>query len=79
MSYTDRQIVKSYSGLLEGLNSSSKRELIETLTRSLETEDSKKDAIFFSSFGAFASGKSPEEISLEIKKNRSFTKKDLQF
>ncbi|MCE7072489.1 MULTISPECIES: hypothetical protein [Dyadobacter] len=79
MSYTDRHIVKTYSGLFEGLSSSGKRELIESLTKSLDTESNEKDEKFFKSFGAFSAEKSPEEIAAEIKASRKFRKKDLGF
>lgn len=79
MNYTDRQIVKSYSGLFEGLSSLSKMELIEQLSKSLKIEKKSKDDDFYGSFGAFASDKSPEEIIKDIKENRKFKKKEFKF
>ena len=78
MSYTDRHIVKTYSGLLEGLSSLSKIELIERLSKSLKTEKTTKDNKFYESFGAFASEKSAEEIIADIKSSRKFRNKEIK-
>ncbi|HOZ78934.1 MAG TPA: hypothetical protein PLY34_13150 [Ferruginibacter sp.] len=79
MSYTDRHIVETYSDLFEGLSSLSKIELIESLTKSLKTENTKKDSKFYKSFGAFASEKSAEEIITDIKSSRKFRNKEIKF
>lgn len=78
MSYTERHIVESYSGLLEGLSPTSKVELIQNLSKSLIKEKTSIDKKFFSSFGAFSSEKSAEEIILDIKSSRVFNKKDIK-
>ena len=79
MSYTNRHIVETYSGLFEGLSSLSKIELIESLSKSLKTDKSTKDSNFYKSFGAFSSEKSAEEIILEIKSSRKFRNKEIKF
>ena len=79
MGYTNRHIVETYSGLFEGLSSINKIELIESLSKSLKTETSKKETKFYKSFGAFGSDKSPEKIVSEIKANRKFRKKEISF
>ena len=79
MSYTNKHIVDTYSGLFEGLSSLNKIELIESLSKSLKTEPSKKENNFFKSFGAFASDKSPETIYKEIKASRKFRNKEISF
>jgi hypothetical protein len=79
MSLSERHIVETYSGLFEGLSSSSKIELIEELARSLKTEESVREARFFRSFGAFDAEKSAEEIVADIKSSRTFRNKDLEF
>ncbi len=66
MTFIDKHIVETYSELFEGLNSISKKELIESLTRSVRNEKAKKEKAFFGSFGAFASGKSAEDIVADI-------------
>ena len=66
MTYIDRNIVKTYSGMFEGLSSVSKIELIESLKKSLKNEKKMQDNSFYKSFGAFASEKSAEEIITEI-------------
>ena len=78
MTYTDKHIVETYSVLFEGLSPDSKLELIESLSKSLKAEKKSKDANFFKSFGAFASRKSAEEISREIKSSRKFRHKEIK-
>ena len=79
MTYTDKHIVEMYSGLFEGLSSISKIELIESLSKSLKADKKTKESNFYKSFGAFASTKSAEEIISDIKLNRKFRKKEIQF
>lgn len=79
MSYTDKHIVDTYSGLFEGLSDLNKIELIESLSKSLKSEKALKDVRFYKSFGAFSSGKSAEEIIADIKSNRKFRKKEIKF
>jgi hypothetical protein len=79
MTYTDRHIVETYSGLFEGLSSISKIELIESLSKSLKADNKRRESNFFKSFGAFASTKSAEEIIYDIKLNRKFRKKEIKF
>lgn len=79
MTYTDRYIVETYSGLFEGLSPSSKIELIESLSKSLKTEKTKTDIRFYKSFGAFSSEKSAEEIITDIKSSRKFRNRELKF
>ncbi|MDY3364449.1 hypothetical protein PG623_10660 [Riemerella anatipestifer] len=79
MTYAERHIVETYSGIFERLSSVSKLELIERLAKSIRKESKSKDKEFFKSFGAFASNKSAEDIAREIKESRKFRKKDLKF
>jgi uncharacterized protein YjfI (DUF2170 family) len=79
MSYTDKHIVETYSGLFEGLSSSNKMELIESLSKSLKKKKAVKDNSFYKAFGAFSSKKSAEEIIAEIKASRKFRKKEIKF
>ncbi len=79
MTFTDKHIVETYSELFEGLSSTSKMELIESLSKSLKTEKKTKENRFYKSFGAFASNKSAEEIINDIKSNRKFRKKEIKF
>ncbi len=79
MTFTDKHIIETFSGLFEGLSSSSKIELIETLSKSLKKEKTSKENIFFKSFGAFASEKPAEEIMADIKSSRKFRKKEIKF
>jgi hypothetical protein len=79
MNYTDKHIIESYSLLFEGLSSLSKIELIESLTKSLKREQTSKSDTFFKSFGAFSSEKLAEEIISDIKSNRKFRNKEINF
>ncbi len=54
MSYTEKHIVDTYSGLFEGLSPISKIKLIESLAKSLKTEKKISEKNFYKSFGAFA-------------------------
>ncbi|WP_125719795.1 hypothetical protein [Flavobacterium ustbae] len=78
MTVTDKHILESYSNLFEGLSFSNKIELIERLTKSIKTNKAKENN-FYKSFGAFASEKSADDIVSEIKANRSFKNKKIDF
>jgi hypothetical protein len=79
MSYTDKKIVETYSGLFDGLSADNKIDLIESLSKSLRRDRKDKEKAFFSSVGAFASDKSAEKIIKEIRASRKFRTKDLAF
>lgn len=81
MTYAEKNILKAYTGLLEGLSNEVKAQLITHLSESLSLKTSRKnkEKAFFSSFGAFESEKSAEEQVIEIKSTRAFRNKDLQF
>jgi len=78
MSYTDRHIVETYSGLFEGLSSLNKIELIESLSKSLKIEMISKENSFYKSFGAFSSEESAEEIIIDIKSSRKFRNEEIK-
>jgi hypothetical protein len=78
MKHSDQNVVEAFAELFEGLSSTSKLELIESLSKSIRAESSKKEEDFYNSFGAFASEKSAEEIINEIKESRNFRNKDLE-
>ncbi len=79
MSLSDKHIVDTYATLLEGLSTSNKIELIESLSKSLKQSKKSKEDKFFKSFGAFASKKSPRAIMADIKASRKFKSKRLKF
>ncbi len=66
-----KKIIESYTSLIESLSSEGKLELLENLARSIRLENKSREEDFFSSFGAFASEKSAEDISTEIKASRN--------
>ncbi len=70
MTITEQYIVDTYSSMFSGLNLMSKIELLEKLAHSLKQEQEYKNEEFFSSFGAFGSSKSAEDIINDIKANR---------
>ncbi len=79
MTLVDKNIVDTYTDLLEGLESSIKLELIDRLSKSLKKEKVSADNLFYESFGSFPEEKSPEEIIAGIKSSRKFRKKDINF
>ena len=78
MRHSDKNIVDAFAELFEGLSFTNKLELIESLSKSLRKESSKKEEGFYQSFGAFVCEKSAEEIVNEIKASRFFRNKDLE-
>lgn len=79
MTIADKHIIDTYSKLFEGLNPLTKIELIEKLTKSLKKEKKSKESKFLKSFGAFDSDKTADELIKEIRENRKFRNKDLNF
>ena len=79
MTFTDKNIIENYFGLFESLNSMSKLELIEKLTKSLKAETKSKENNFYKSFGAFSTEKTSDEINKEIKSSRKFRTKEIKF
>ena len=79
MTFTEKNIIESYIGLFESLNSMTKLELIEKLTKSLKSETKKNESDFYKSFGAFSTEKTFDEINAEIKSSRNFRKKEIKF
>jgi hypothetical protein len=78
MTTAEKHIVEAYSGLFDGLSSSSKIELLESLAKSLKKNRETREEDFFRSYGAFGSSKPAEEIAGEIKESRKFREKDLK-
>lgn len=79
MTHAEKNIIETYSNLLENLSSIGKLELLERIKKSLKKEKESKEIDFFNSFGAFSDEKSPEEILKDIKESRKFREKDLKF
>lgn len=77
MTFTDKNIIENYFGLLTSLNEISKLELIEKLTKSLKSEIKTKESNFFKSFGAFSDEKTSDVINAEIKNSRKFRSKEI--
>ena len=79
MTFTDKNIVENYFELFESLNSITKLELIEKLTKSLKTEAKNKEINFYKSFGAFSAEKTSDEIVSSIRSGKKFRKKEIKF
>ncbi len=79
MTNANKNIVRSYTELVEGLTKESKAEIIASISKSLEDNDKAIEVSFNQSFGSFASQKSPEEIIAEIKSSRTFHRKNISF
>ena len=77
MSYINKRIVETYTGLFRGLSASNKTELIGVLSKSLKDEHITKDNEFYKSFGAFASENTAEEIIANIRSSRKFSNKEI--
>lgn len=78
MTVTEKYIIRTYSNLFDGLNPTSKIELLEKLAKSLKKDRKKRDKEFFKSFGAFGSEKPAEDIVKDIKGSRKFYREDLK-
>lgn len=78
MSSVERNIVDTYSALFSGLSFVGKLVLIKSLSKLVKNEKRDIDKNFYSSFGAFSSDKSAEEIVAEIKENRKFKSKSIE-
>jgi len=50
MKNSDQSVVEALAELFEGLSSTSKLELIESLSKSIRAENSKKEEDFYNSF-----------------------------
>ena len=82
LNYTPYNRVDTYTNLLNTLSRLEKVELIKKIAESLkedtiDTEKMEREKGFFSSFGAFSSEQTAEEIIADIKESRSFRNRDL--
>ncbi|ADR20579.1 hypothetical protein MATR_17980 [Marivirga tractuosa] len=79
MTIVEKHIVNSYSKIFDMLSKRIKIKLIEKLEKSLSKNTVNDDKVFYDSFGGFVSDKSAKEIVSEIKANRNFKSRDLNF
>lgn len=79
MTFAEKHIIETYSGLFHGLSVEGKTALINKLTESLNSNKKTIDDDFYASFGALESELTAEEMIVEIKKSRKFRKKDVSF
>jgi hypothetical protein len=77
MASTEKRIIASYAKLFESLSFRGKLELLERLAKSLKKEDAPKSDSFFTTFGAWGSNKSAEEIIAEIMSRRKFNDREV--
>jgi len=78
MTDIEKHIIENYSALLNSLSPSSKKELIENLSQSLQTKADVKEKEFYKAFGAFGSNKPAEEILADIRSGRKFRDKEIK-
>jgi hypothetical protein len=81
MSTTDinTALIDSYFSLLKSLSPNSKLELISRLSKSMETTKKAKDNSWKSLFGALVLDQSADEFVEELKKDRKFIRKSIDF
>ena len=79
MTYIEQHLIETYTDLFKGLSTVNKIGLFESLSKLIETENNTIDSKFYNSFGAFSSHNSAEEIIADIKANRNFTDKEIEF
>ncbi|MDR0872731.1 MAG: hypothetical protein LBN27_04590 [Prevotellaceae bacterium] len=71
MTYTERNMVKAYSLMLDNLSLAAKTAIADYLAKSLKKEQT-ADSDFYNLYGAWKSDKSAEDIITEIRDSRSF-------
>jgi hypothetical protein len=79
MTVANKNIIETYYKLIEGLDATTKLELVKGLSKSLEKTKDSRDTDFFMAFGSFPDDKSAEEMIDEIKYSRRFREKDIEF
>ncbi len=79
MTYTDRHILDTISRLVETLSEEAKGELLNKLNKSAKLNTKTVEERFSSSFGAFDSSQTAEEIIEDIRSSRYFRDKQIEF
>ena len=81
MSEREKTIVAKYVKAVEeeGLSEEAMAELITFLSSTRNASESRKRELFYSTFGAWESDKSAEEIIEELRDAKHFRDKDLSF
>jgi hypothetical protein len=72
-------LVESYFSLLERLSPNNKLELISKLSNSLQTENSKNDNSWKSLFGALEIDQTADDFVADLKRERNFRSKSVEF
>jgi ribosomal protein S17E len=79
MNHTERTIIETYSVLFDNLSDACKTALIEYLSETMKSSKKVQNPVngFALSFGKWEGAEqTPDEIKDEIKRNRSFRRKD---
>jgi hypothetical protein len=79
MTVAEKNIISTFSSLLNSYNHKTKKTIVEHLSKSLKKENKKTEEEFFKTFGGFSDGKSDEIVIDEIKSSRKFMTKDISF
>jgi hypothetical protein len=77
MTITEKNILSSFSSLLNAYSPKTKRLIIKHLSDSIKKPNESKEAEFYKTFGGFIEEKTDEEVIEGIKKSRSFRPKKI--
>ncbi len=72
-------LIDSYFTLLKNLSPNNKLELIAKLSKSMKTTKKTKDISWRSLFGALELDKSADDFVEDLKKDRNFSRKSIDF
>jgi hypothetical protein len=72
---TNSTIVDCYFGLMHNISNENKKAIIKKLSASMKEDNSSNETRFESSFGAWKTEESAEQLALDIRNSRHFTRK----
>lgn len=72
MTTVEKNILDTYSGLFDKLDSGMKKELLSRLVTLPDNPEQAMEDAFYKSFGAFPDDKTAEQIIDDIKESRAF-------
>lgn len=75
----NNNLIDSYFDLLKSLSPNNKLELIARLSKSMKTNEQAKDNSWKSLFGAFELEQTADEFVEELKEDRKFNRKSVDF
>ena len=72
-------LIKNYFSLLKSLSPNNKLELIALLSKSMKSKEKTKDNSWKSLYGSLILDKSALDFVVELKKDRNFNRKTVEF